>query len=212
MKRPWYALWRLPVFVLVWAFFIVLKAFTAFAGLFVVPFLYKYRNVPYQTMWKEHSWSRPWVNIEDWHGGWNGVLGVSLPQWWITKRGISAWSFWVYHAIRNPANGLRTYEALDLDIVQEEVEFVTSSYYRMYEPSFIREANRKSAVYVCWQGWQAGLKYVRIKSADKFFEFKIGWRVEPRDGVEGPRPNNANDKARFEDAGFALKLGLDRDG
>jgi hypothetical protein len=39
-------------------------------GYFVVPFLYRYRQVPLSIMKTKHPWLLPWVNPEDWTSGW----------------------------------------------------------------------------------------------------------------------------------------------
>lgn len=198
--------WRLAVFVPVWALFLAIKIPTLVAGLVVVPFLYRYRAVDYADL----PWfTRPWANFEDHQGGIHGVPGASLPQWWIDREGAGFWSFYRYHAIRNPANGLRSFEWLDLDVEQERVRYWTPRYLAFYEPFYARplKVGPRSYGYIAWQGVRAGVKFVHHWNAERHLVFKFGWRVEPRDAHEAPRAPELSD-----DAGFATKLLLYRRG
>lgn len=161
---------RLPIFILLWAGFLAIKIPTIILGIFVVPILWKYRNTLYDDLpW----WSRPWSNPEDWRGGAgdkrDGNIENSLPKWWAVSRGSDFKSFWHYHAIRNPANGLRSFEWIDLDIDPDKVEYITNGYLEHYEPRILRPYNEnnpdnqvKTAWYIAWQGFQAGVKYVHL--------------------------------------------------
>ena len=57
---------KLIPFVLIWFAFMALKLIVAVLGLFVVPFIWRYRMVEYD---KLPSVFRPWANPEDHHGG-----------------------------------------------------------------------------------------------------------------------------------------------
>jgi hypothetical protein len=192
---------KIPVFILVWMGFIAIKLPTALAGLFMVPIIFPYRGVNYDDLpW----WTKPWANPEDWTGGPEGVPGRSLPQWWLDRMGNTYWAFYKYHAIRNPANGLRSYEWLDVDPDPELIGYWTPRYLRHYEPWHVRKnvPTLKTYGYLAWQGWKAGCKLVHHWSADRHFVLKLGWRIEPRDTKEPIDP----DGIRHEDAGFASKL------
>jgi hypothetical protein len=198
---------RLPIFILVWLAFLAIKIPVSLLGVLVVPLLYGYRSLHFQDVPKIFT---PWLNPEDWSGGPEGVWGYSLPEWWLLKEGSGFKSFFRYHAIRNPANGLRGIEFLDLDIKPDLIKYYTPRYFRYYEPWFLRrlESEPKTAWYLCWQGWRAGFKFVHLWKDDKrgnprHFVFKFGWRIEPRDQKEGPDPDGQ--RAR-EGAGFASKL------
>lgn len=193
------AIVRLPVFAALWAAFIAIKIPTAIAGLFVVPFLWRYRDTDFDDV---PLWFLPWLNPEDWNGGPEGYDN-GLPKWYATSRGVGFRAFYHYHAIRNPANGLRNFEFMDLDIVPNELDYWTPRYLRYYEPHYMRRNGVKTAGYICWQGKRAGCKFVRVWNAERHFVFKFGWRIEPRDFHERPDPDG---QRALEGAGFASKL------
>jgi len=200
---------RLPVFILLWIGFLLIKAPTAFAGLFVVPLMWRYKHTHYSFLpW----WTRPWANPEDWKGGESTFLS-SLPKWWVDKNGTTFRSWYRYHAIRNPANGLRSFELLDLDIDPDLVRYKTDLELLRYEPTVLRrhnlggiDANIKTAWYLAWQGWQAGFKVVHIWSDTHHLVIKLGWRIEPADAF------GEDENIGTEDASFASKFLLYRKG
>jgi hypothetical protein len=204
MKKLW---WRMPIFVVIWILFLVLKLATAVVGLVAVPFLFAYRDIMYDGL---PSWTRPWANPEDWYGGPKTYEKTSLPKWWVDKHGPTEWSFFRYHAIRNPANGLRSFELLDLDIDMAKVQWVGTKKnpkgdpHEHYEPSWMRKnwPTEKTFWYICWQGFQAGVKIVHIWNNKRHFVFKFGWRIQPQDATTSIDPSDI----RFDDAGFATKL------
>ena len=213
---------KLPVFLLMWILFVAVKLPTTIFGFIVVPLLWKYRNTNYDDLpW----WTRPWSNPEDWQGG-PQHHESSLPKWWVDKFGTSFGSFYKYHAVRNSANGLRSFELLDLDIDMRKVkytspEYETASLRHFYEPWKQRrlETPNKTVWYFCWQGWKAGFKIVHlwpdkkkdtrywffgwrvISAGNRHLVIKLGWRVEPADAHEEIGPG-----IRQDDAGFALKM------
>lgn len=169
---------------------------TAGIGLFVVPLMWRYRETDYEDLpW----WTRPWSNPEDWFGQQNHFQS-SLPRWWVAAHGIEFKSWYKYHAIRNPANGMRSFELLDLDIRPHEVKFRTPLYYTRYEPNALRNIGKRNAGYLAWQGWKAGIKYIHIWSNSKHLVIKLGWRVEPRDAID---PGTG---IGITDASFASKV------
>lgn len=229
-------LWRLPLFIVVWIGLVAIKLPTMFAGGIVVPFLYKYRKRPFDEVPKVFL---PWQNPEDWN---DGIAGTehSLPKWWINEpvddikipllkivirkaredRGFGFWSWYKYHAVRNPANGLRNFDFVDLELEQDKVKYLTPQYLKYYEPWYTRSNNGpKNYGYIAWQGYRAGVKFVHIwptlekdikifkwtlfKEGLRHFEFKFGWRVEPRDAVEG---YDAKSHRWHHGAGFASKF------
>lgn len=206
-----------------WIAIVAVKVPTALSGLVVVAALYLYRKRLFDEVPKIFL---PWQNPEDWYGGPEGTVH-SLPQWWINGHGSGFYSWWHYHAVRNPANGLRNYEWVDLEIVPEKVKFWTPEYLRFYEPWHTRKHHPelKSYGYICWQDWRMGVKFVHIwpdlkkdivlwkwtlaKAGPKHLVFKFGWRVEPRDA------SGLIDKGgqrAIDGAGFASKILIYRDG
>jgi len=145
------------------------------------------------------------VNPNDWKDGGHG-FDKSLPPWWINLHGYGFWSFYRYHAIRNPANGLRAVEWLDLDIEREKARFVGDNYPKGgSEPAYMREHGIKSVKYLAWQGVQAGFKYIRLWNDERHIVIKFGWRIEPRDAL-------ADAEEYRRSAGFATKLIIYRKG
>lgn len=199
---------RLPVFIVIWLAFITLKSVVVLIGLIVIPYLYRHRHTHHEHLRADKPWWGPWINPEDWKGGHMTYADTSLPRWWVSENGASLWSFFKYHAIRNPANGLRNYEALDLDIDPDFVEYRTNRYMRHYEPQALRNEDRRFGWYLCWQGWRAGTKVVFVWNHERHFVLKLGWRVQPSDTVIEIDP----DGVRHEDAGFATKLLVYRKG
>lgn len=185
--------WAWPLW---WVIQAAIKIPTAVLGLAVTPLLYRYR---YRHISQMPWWSKPWVNPEDWTGGTMDYTG-SLPTWWIKRRGgETLWDFYKYHAIRNPADGLRNFEKLNLQINPEKIEFVGNNGTGRYDPW----ANGPGFYwYLCWQGIWAGFKvqWVREKT---YTEFKIGSRIEPRDTTVGPDPDGSR---VLHGASFASKF------
>lgn len=194
---------RLLYFIPAWLAFLAIKIPTILLGVVVVPVMYAYRDMHYDILPK---WMRPWANPEDWYGGPKGTRD-SLPRWWIDRHegevGFLMW--WHYHAIRNPANGLRSFEWLDLDIIPDLVRYKTPRYLRYYEPWYVRKMDilrPRTYWYLAWQGWQAGFKLVHHWNDERHLVIKLGWRVQPSDAEEAIDP----DGIRVEDAGFATKF------
>ena len=200
-KSFWDALWRLPIFLAVWIGMIAIKLPTLLLGFIMVALLYPYRKREFDQVPKIFL---PWQNPEDWVGGISGTEH-SIPQWWINEMGSGFWSWYKYHAIRNPANGLRNFDFVDLDLVQDEIHFWTPEYLKYYEPWWMLKEHPeiKTYGYIAWQGWRAGIKIEHIWNDKRYFSFKFGWRVEPRDAVEGYRETSHRWKLG---AGFASKF------
>ncbi len=189
--------WRAPFFILMWALFIIIKIPVALLGLVVIAYMHRYRHDDYSGL---PAWTRPWANPEDWHGQVN-TFQYSLPRWYVDKHGIGFRQFWRYHAIRNPANGLRSFELLDLDIVPDLVRFVTPERHNRYEPKRARAWGAKTIGYIAWQGFRAGFKLVHIWNDERHLVIKIGWRVEPQDACD-----DSIQTIGMEDASFATKF------
>jgi len=173
---------KLPVFIFLWALMVALKALTALSGLLAVAVLWRYRKTDYTDL---PAWSRPWSNPEDWQGT-IGHHASSLPKWWLMKNGVGFWSFYQYHAIRNSANGLRSFEWLDLDTDPKKVRYKTNLYMEPYEPRSMRRhyPMHPTVWYFAWQGFRAGFKVIHIWNTERHLVIKFGWRVEPSDAID----------------------------
>lgn len=171
---------KLPIYLMVWAGVVAVKLPTALSGLLMVALLYPYRYKDYATL---PFWTRPWANPEDWEGAEGAYGRDSLPMWWVKKEGTSFKSWYRYHAIRNPANGLRSFSWFSARIVPEEVRFIRSKNWSMptYWPHKVREAGHSTVWYVAWQGWKMGCELVHIWSDERHLDIKIGFRVDPGD-------------------------------
>lgn len=174
-------LWRSPIFLANWIGNIAIKLPTLFAGFIMVIPLYFYRKRAFDEVPKIFL---PWQNPEDWN---DRIMGTenSIPQWWVNEMGTGFWSFYKYHAIRNPANGLRNFDFIDLDLKEGEIYYWTPTYYKHYAPWYVGKYNIKTCGYIAWQGWKAGVEIIHIWNDERYFVFKFGWRVCPRDAVEG---------------------------
>jgi hypothetical protein len=186
---------KLPIFILMWILMIAIKIPTALFGLIAIVLMHPYRHTPYDDL---PAWTRPWANPEDWEGQIYSDQ-YSLPKWWVKAHGIGFKQFYQYHAIRNPANGLRSYEWLDLDVDPKQVRYKTNIVMKRYEPTAIRKAKYKTAWYFAWQGYRAGFKLIHIWNAERHLVIKMGWRVDPADATQ-----IANELKK--DASFAGKI------
>jgi hypothetical protein len=214
---------KLPIFVLLWAGYVLLIKAPAFVlGLVVTPFLYRLRLDAYEDLERTWYWQliRPWVNPEDWYGqrAANRPEYESLPHWWAVEYGAGLLSWYKYHAIRNTGNGLRSYEWLDVDIDPAKVKYVANVYMDSYEPGLLEKAGGRTAAYLAWQGFRAGCQVIHLwpdlkrdirlwrwtllKAGPKYLVIKFGWRVHPCD-KENP---DHRDRALAEDSGFAGKV------
>lgn len=188
-----------------WLWSFLIKGIVAALGLLVVPLTYRYRYTPIKEV---PGLLRPWLNPEDWYGGTQNYAG-SVPQWWIDREGDTFWKFYKYHAIRNPADGLRNYEWLNLQINPDRIQYKTDKFRKYYEPWYTAEGDTipRKQWYLCWAGIWAGFKWQWIREKT-YTEFKVGFRIEPNDAVEGPDPKGSRAK---HGASFASKLILNRE-
>lgn len=191
--------------ILLWGMSFSIKAVTALLGALTVPLMYRYR---YTNLEKVPSIFLPWLNPEDWQNGTQQYDG-SLPTWWIQRMGDGFWAFYKYHAIRNPADGLRNFKLLNCQINPDKIEFVTDKFRKFYEPWWrtVDDSVPRVQWYICWQGVWAGVKLQWIRKKT-YTEFKLGFRIEPNDTVDGPDPNGSR---ALHGASFASKLILNRE-
>lgn len=188
---------RLPIWILMWVVQLAFKLPMWALGFIAMRFMYKKRYTPLgQLKWYQKLFANP----EDWHDGFLQYDG-SVPPWFKKRYAEKSefYQFYRYHAVRNPADGLRNIKWLQLWIVPEKVRFKTNLYLEHYEPWFVDVPG--VYWYIAWQGAHAGLKVLWIEK-DKYTEFKFGFRVTPHD-TEGLKETSAR---RFLGASMASKL------
>lgn len=181
-----------PAWITVWIIQIAIKTPVMIAGLVMVAIAYRYRHTQIgDCPW----WIMPWINPEDWPGGFPGYPDT-YPSFWVRRRDAEGWSefraFWWYHAIRNPADGLRNYKVLQLDISDpSKVKFMTNELLDSYEPRHMEQG--RVYWYVAWIGIRAGFKINYVWSDDRYLEIKFGYRVDPGDAKRAPTPGSTFD-------------------
>ena len=167
MKKPFKSvLLRAFGFLGMWLINIAIKLPTVILGIVMVALLYLYRKREFDDVPKVFL---PWQNPEDWNGGTVGTEH-SLPQWWINENGAGFWSWYHYHAIRNPANGLRNFDFIDLDLKEWKIDYWTPKYLKWYEPWYVKREHPelKTYGYVAWQGMKAGVKIEHIWNDERY--------------------------------------------
>lgn len=195
---------RLPLFLLVWAGVMAVKVVVLLLGLVMVALLYRYRNTPFDEVPKVFT---PWKNPEDWVDGPKGGPD-SLPKWWVDRMGgLSFWAFYKYHAIRNPANGLRNFPFFAIPYeTAPEYKFICSDY-RTYWGTWTwkhRTPDKpRTWWYLCWYKNQLGVDFTHIWNDKRYFVFKFGWRITPTDVVDGLPLSSVR---RQVGSGFASKF------
>lgn len=184
-------------------------------GFIAVPYMYRLRNVDYADLPK---WTRPWSNLEDWTGQPGTYVG-SLPKWYVRKHiGMgSDWMFagtWTrfkffvrYHALRNSADGLRSFALFAVKMDSNKVHYRTPHYFLEYTPAAAKAAGLKTICYFCWQGFKAGFKIIHIWNDTHHFELKFGWRITPADQfVDGRRSLTPRERFLKDHLAFTTKF------
>lgn len=197
-------LWRLPFFLVVWAMVMAIKITVVLGGLVMVAILYRWRHVPSGDVPFVFT---PWRNPEDWNDGPRGTK-ESLPAWWIKRRGGAGfWDWYKYHAIRNPANGLRNYSLFVIDYEHApRYEFICSDYRKgwgIWEWKHETPDKPRTWWYLCWYNWQLGAEFKHVWNDERYFVVKFGWRITPTDKVDGLPETSVR---RQVGSGFASKF------
>jgi len=176
------ALWHVLIAIPEWCLHLVIKATLLVTGLVVVPFMYRYRDTDFRDLpW----WTFLWKNPEDWKGG---VLKYerSIPYWWIERmKSDGFWAFYKYHAIRNPADGIRNIKFLQLFHDPKRIGFVTNQYLTFYEPWYEETEIGKWYWHITWQGTRCFIKVMRRWNQERYFVLNLGHGNEPRYAVTG---------------------------
>lgn len=197
------AFWGLlPVGMAWWLVRIAVKLPMVIIGFVVMPLMWRYRTTPLDEL---PFWALPFANPEDWCGG-HLKYADSIPDWWAKREGNrNFWTFYKYHAIRNPADGLRNFKHWQLWIDKDKVEYWTPQYMEHYDIWFNDEPGVRG--YIVRQGIWYGAKVQWVRD-DGYTEFRIGFRVQPRDAHHELPLSSAR---RHLGASFASKFILNRD-
>ena len=136
------------------------------SGLFVVPFMWRWRKVSAIAVPSRY---RPWLNPEDWTGGYREFppeYNCIPPDLYEGKRGF--WQFYHYHAIRNGGDGLRNYDWHVARYIDGAMSYRTTKYGYYVE----------QGIYGSWV-WN----FTRVR-------IKFGWRMTPADVEHGYDPRS----------------------
>jgi len=198
---------KLPVFIITWILFGLLKTVAIVLGLFIVPPLAIFHKYTTKSVWAtiNHSgkeilvWRGKifwlWSNNED--GVVAGEEWLNMPTWFR----IIYWS-----AIRNPANNLRFVPYLNVKIVPSKVQFMSSDFIKTLEGGIVINGNlymldedRYRFTTLTAIGLYSNIR-VQHKMFGKIWRFWIGWKIYPHDSL-GIAPSDY----RAQGAGFAIQ-------
>lgn len=157
---------------LLWIPMLALKATVVLLGLVAVPLMLATRNKP-AWLW------RPWYNPR---------TGLDVPSWFTRSR------FW-WNAIRNPANGLRSYPWITVKIDQEKVRSKSNGL--PTNPYPLRKKNRRVGWFYAWHGVYSGLWVCVLWNRTHHMKLRFGWKILPDDATEV-------EAWRRDGAGFAM--------
>lgn len=163
-------------------------------GLVMVVIAYRYRDTDLADVPK---WLRPWVNPEDWTGGWlEHQPGDNCVPPDLRDEFSGFWGFYRYHALRNRAYGLRTWDFFNLRLKEGEIHYKTNQDLKSYSDWWLfKNGYAKQGArywYFAWQGGRIGFAYIRyFKFLGKlrYYQCKFGWRIHPRD-ADGFNPTS----------------------
>ncbi len=193
------------MFLAVWAIAMAVKASVALLGFVMLAIMYRWRDVDFNDVPKVFT---PWKNPEDWTGC-PKAYKESQPKWWVNRMGgTSFWSFYKYHAIRNPANGLRNFPFFSIPYeTAPKYRYICSEYKKDWGTWYWKhrqpEPKRRTWWYVVWYKGQLGVNFNHIWNDERYFVAKFGWRITPTDTVDGLPENSVR---RQVGSGFASKF------
>ena len=157
---------------LLWLPMAALKGALVLLGLVAVPLMLATRNRP-AWLW------RPWYNPR---------TGLDVPSWFTGSR------FW-WNAVRNPANGLRTYPWITVKIDPNDVGSRSNGL--PTNPGPLRMVGRRVAWLYAWDGIYSGFWLCVLWSKTRHMKIRLGWKILPEDSVE-------IEEWRRDGAGFAM--------
>lgn len=151
-------------------------------GLVAVPVMLACRERP-RWLW------RPWIDP-------TGIPGWYWPyaaQHWLAKH----FPRWWWLAIRNPANGLRTYPWLSCDVDMTRLEWRDNG--QPTNPGPLRARGKRVGWFYAWQGVYSGLWLCVLWTKTRHMKVRIGWKLVPDEA-------QFIDEWRPERAGFAAAV------
>ena len=162
-----------------------LKGALVLLGLVAVPLMLASGNRP-AWLW------RPWFNPED------GMHGAA---WWpryleanghrLSRRFPSFW----WNAVRNPANGLRTYPWITVLIDPNDVRSFGNGL--PTNPAPLRITRSRVGWFYAWDGLYSGFWLCVLWNRTHHMKIRLGWKILPEDADEV-------EEWRAEGAGFAM--------
>ena len=149
---------------LLWLPMFALRAGVAALGLFMVPLMLSTDNRP---AWLFRPWHDPsgvapwWLNYLAGNGN---FISRRFPNFW--------WS-----AVRNPANGLRTYPLLTCDVDIARLEWWHND--RPTNPAPLRATGKRLGWFYAWQGPYSGFWLCYLWNSERHAKVRIGWKLLP---------------------------------
>lgn len=142
-----------------------LRALTILLGFVVVPLMLACNSHP--------RWLfRPWLNPE---------TGLSGAPWWedyLSRHGNPVAKkfprFW-WSAIRNPANGLRTYDFLTVEV--KGYKFKGNDL--PVNPAELRKLKKRVGWFYAWKGIYSGFWVCVVWNETRHMKLRIGWKIVP---------------------------------
>ena len=208
-KFPWR---RLPKMLWLWIAHGFGSIPWSIAGLWRVWQLRKLTSNDFDQMVRYYPHFLPWVNPEDWTGGVRGfpLEYKCIPPDLHDKYPPTDWGFWRYHALRNPAGGLRNYPWWVCRLNKDEIRHRPSYVPQHVKAWYLRRLDEVDRItwFVCWQGDYLHMRCVILWSDNWHGELGIGFRIFPRDR-QGPWPDSTRWKigAQFASKFHILKRG-----
>lgn len=133
-------------------------------GLLMVPLMLGLRNRP---AWLFRPWHDP-TGVAPW---WSNYLAGNGN--FISRRFPNFW----WSAIRNPANGLRTYKWMSCDVDVTRLEWKDND--APTNPGPLRRAGKRLGWFYAWQGPYSGLWLCFLWNKERHAKVRIGWKLVP---------------------------------
>lgn len=139
---------------------------------------------------QRHAWKLLRDGVWTWRPRWawlwaNDNDGVTGPKWWWIRH--DDWPLWrlafVWSAWRNSVNNLHLVPYLHPVIDPERIQYVANS----TDPARNGAIDRKPVEWAfTWQGIYAGFVVRWQINSERHFQFRIGWKLLPKDRLGVP--------------------------